>query len=203
MPRIRLLVWLIMLGVAATTIGPAHAQVGYLTGSAGKGAVKVQQRTASGQAQGQCGMKMNTMMGSGMNPLGGGMNSMVAGMNPTGGGMNSMVAGMNPMGTGGFAGSFTSGNGLGSGTSASSFAAPFANGYSQTPNYQEMMMMQQQMVYQMMLMQQYYIMQMMQNQYNAGLTQSPYQTALLGRQTPTSNQTTQTTAYRQAAALRR
>jgi hypothetical protein len=178
MPRIRLLAWSVLVSVAAMMTSPAHAQVGYLTGSPGKGVAMCQQRSTQGQRQmqGHCGMMMNMKLNGGMNPLGGG----------------------------GFAGSFGNGNGF-SGSSASSLAMPFANGYSQTPNYPQMMMMQQQMYYQRMLMQQIYMMQMMQmqNQYNAGLAQSPYQTALLNRQTPINSPTTQTTAYRQAASLQR
>lgn len=178
MAPIRLVVSMIAFSVVVSSAAPVHAQVGYLTGAPGKGAVKGgQQRMAQGQGsskiRGHCGM----------------MNNMTGGM-------------MNPMGTGGFATSFAGGNGFGSGSMASSFAVPFNNN-PQMPSYQEMMMMQQMMLYQMMLMQQYYMLTMMQNQNNSGLTQSPYQTAIVRRQTPAGNTGVQTTAYRQAAALQR
>lgn len=189
----------------------AHAQVGYLTGGPGKGAVKGQQTARTNAAN--TGNSGGGMMGHCMMMNGGGM----AGMMGNGGMQNPM------MGNGGAANSFAGGGG-GAGASGLGFAMPYGGGnmmgMQQPMSYDQMAMMQQQMMlYQMMLMQQYYLMSMMQNNpYMQGLN-NPYMqglnntnntnSAALGLQrqrnaTTSSNQAaTQTTAFRSSAALRR
>jgi hypothetical protein len=83
---------------------------------------------------------------------------------------------------------------------------PMMNGMSgMGMSYEDMLMMQQMMLYQMMLQQQQaYLMGLMQNNPYGQGTYNPYQNTALQRQRNTAGQgSTQTTAYRQAAALRR